>query len=64
VIIDGKRAARNPTSFKAHLSTCDGCTGYLRQMRKVIRWTGLLSEEQVKGGARQKLLEAFRNWKK
>jgi anti-sigma factor RsiW len=47
---------------EAHLSTCDGCTTYLEQMRETIRLTGMVSEDQVPDEDRQRLLAAFRDW--
>jgi anti-sigma factor RsiW len=45
-----------------HLSTCDGCTRYLEQMRETIRLTGMLTEEQIPEDQKAALLEAFRGW--
>lgn len=45
-----------------HLADCDGCTGYLEQMRTTIRLTGMLTEEQIPAEQKQRLLEAFREW--
>ena len=47
---------------EAHLASCDGCTTYLEQMRETIRLTGMLTEEQIPGEERQRLLDAFRDW--
>ena len=47
---------------EAHLATCDGCTTYLEQMRETIRLTGMLTEEQSPDAARERLLDAFRDW--
>ena len=45
-----------------HLAICDGCTTYLEQMRETIRLTGRLTEEQVPGEQKRRLLTAFRDW--
>jgi anti-sigma factor RsiW len=45
-----------------HLALCDGCDGYLDQMRQTIRLTGMLTEEQVPDVQKAALLEAFRSW--
>jgi len=47
---------------EAHLATCDGCTTYLEQVRKTIRLTGMLTEEQIPDEDKQRLLAAFRDW--
>ena len=49
--------------FEAHLGVCDGCTYYVEQMRETIRLTGMLTEEQVPVEQRERLRQAFRDWK-
>ena len=48
--------------FDAHLADCEGCRGYLDQMRVTIRVVGTLREEDLEPGARDQLLEVFRAW--
>jgi anti-sigma factor RsiW len=48
--------------FESHLAACDGCTNYVEQMRDTIRLTGRLSEDSIAPSARERLLEAFRDW--
>ena len=48
----------------AHLSGCEGCTGYLEQMRQTIRMTGQVREESLTSAQRDDLLRLFRDWKK
>jgi anti-sigma factor RsiW len=45
-----------------HLAGCDGCTGFLEQMRTTIRLTGILTEEQIPQEQKARLLAAFRDW--
>ena len=54
---------RDRKRFDRHISGCDGCTAYLEQMRRTIRATGMLTEEQVPEEARRELIAAFRDWK-
>ena len=49
--------------FDRHLIGCDGCSNYLEQMRETIRLTGMLTEEQVPIAQRERLRQAFRDWK-
>jgi predicted anti-sigma-YlaC factor YlaD len=49
--------------FEEHLTRCRGCQAYLEQMRQTIRLTGTIEEDEVPPDVRDKLLEAFRNWK-
>ncbi len=48
--------------FDAHLEICEGCRRYLDQMRTTIRVAGTLREEDLDPGARDQLLQLFREW--
>ena len=54
----------NGLRFDAHIAGCDGCTGYLEQIRVTIALTGRLAPEQLEPEAEAALLEAFRDWKR
>ena len=54
--------AQERRRVEAHLATCDGCTTYLEQVRKTIRLTGMLTEEQIPEEEKRRLLAAFRGW--
>ena len=60
--LDGSLRGRRRRRFEAHLTECDGCTRYLRQMEATIRATGTLTEEQVTEEQKTVLLAAFRDW--
>jgi anti-sigma factor RsiW len=60
--LDGSLRGRRRRRFEAHLTACDGCTRYLRQMEATIRLTGSLTEEQVTESQKVLLLTAFRGW--
>ena len=47
----------------ALLAGCAGCTTYVEQMREIVRLTGMLTEEQVPAEHRERLRQAFRDWK-
>jgi anti-sigma factor RsiW len=49
--------------FEAHLAQCSGCRTYLEQMRQTLRALGQLPSESIDPAARDRLLEAFRDWK-
>ena len=49
--------------FDAHVTVCDGCTFYVEQIRETIRMTGMLTEVQVPVEQRERLRQAFRDWK-
>lgn len=61
--LEGALSAEDRERFDAHLSVCDGCTSYLEQMRETIRLSGMLTEEQVPVEQRERLRQAFRDWK-
>jgi anti-sigma factor RsiW len=50
--------------FEAHLAQCSGCRTYLEQMRQTIRASGRVGTESLQPEARDRLLEAFRDWKR
>lgn len=60
--LDGTLRGRRRRRFEAHLSACEGCTRYVRQMAATIRATGTLREDQVTEEQRTVLLAAFRSW--
>ena len=50
--------------FEQHVNFCDGCEWYLEQIRTTITTTGRITEEEIPADARDKLLTAFREWKR
>lgn len=62
--LEGKLSPEQQARFEHHLSGCRGCTNYVEQMRKMIRLTGKLSEQDVTADAERELLTIFRNWKR
>jgi predicted anti-sigma-YlaC factor YlaD len=50
--------------FEQHVNFCDGCDWYLDQMRTTISTVGRVTEEEVPPEARDRLLGAFREWKR
>jgi anti-sigma factor RsiW len=61
--LEGALPRRDRKRFERHIAGCDGCTAHLAQMRRAIRVTGSLTEEQVPDAARRELIAAFRDWK-
>ena len=62
--LEGPLPESEKARLEAHLAECDGCTEYLEQMRRTIELTGRLSEESIPPVAKDRLLEAFRDWKR
>jgi anti-sigma factor RsiW len=50
--------------FEQHLNFCDGCVWYVEQMRTTVATVGRLREEDVPPETRERLLTAFREWKR
>ena len=50
--------------FEQHLNFCDGYVFYVEQMRAAIATVGLVREQDVPVEARDRLLTAFREWKR
>jgi anti-sigma factor RsiW len=52
------------TRLELHLTYCESCRAYLRQLRQVLAGAGRLAEESIAPEARDALLAVFRGWKK
>ncbi len=62
--LEGSMSTVERARFEEHLSICDGCTNYLRQVRETVRVAGMLTEEDIPEEQRRSLLMAFRDWKR
>ncbi len=60
---EGKLSPGEVMRLEAHLTACDGCTEYLRQMRAVQTTLGELQPERLPASSRKRLLDTFRKWK-
>jgi anti-sigma factor RsiW len=60
--LEGRLPARTRRRFERHVARCDGCTGYVEQLRQTIVATGRLREEDLEPELRDTLLAAFRDW--
>ena len=60
--LENALTAESRARFEDHISRCDGCTEYLRQLRRTIELTGTLSPESLSPEAERALLHAFRGW--
>jgi putative zinc finger protein len=56
--------AEEMTLFEQHLNFCEGCIVYLEQIRATAETVGRVREEDVPPEAKEKLLTAFREWKR
>lgn len=62
--LDGELDPETERRFVAHLAECPGCERYLDQFRRTIRELGALPAESLSPQARDRLLAAFRDWRK
>lgn len=61
--LEGGLAPEERLRFEEHLVVCNGCATYLDQMRRTVRLTGRLREEDLEPHVRDELLHTFREWK-
>ena len=62
--LEERLAAPDRARFEAHLANCGGCRAYLEQMRQTISALGRLPAESIDPAATDRLLSAFRDWKR
>jgi anti-sigma factor RsiW len=62
--LEGALSPADRRRFEAHISGCDGCTEYLRQLRTAMSLAKKLGEEPIPAELEADLLRAFRDWKK
>jgi hypothetical protein len=62
--IEAALPAEEATLFEQHLNFCDGCVWYVDQIRATVRAAGHVNEEDVPPETREKLLAAFRDWRR
>jgi anti-sigma factor RsiW len=52
------------TLFEEHLNFCEGCAVYVEQIRATVGTVGRLREEDVPPETKERLMAAFRDWKR
>jgi hypothetical protein len=52
------------TLFEQHINFCDGCIVYVEQMRSTVATVGRVREEDVPPEAKDRLMAAFREWRR
>ena len=62
--LDHALPADEASLFEQHVNFCDGCDWYLDQMRSKVATVGRITEHDVPDETREKLLAAFREWKR
>jgi predicted anti-sigma-YlaC factor YlaD len=61
--LEGTLHRKDRIRFDAHLGKCPWCRNYLDQMRQTVRMLGSLGPEPLAPEVRERLLEAFRDWR-
>jgi hypothetical protein len=56
--------ADDATTFEQHLNFCEGCVWYVDQVRKTVEGAGELRAEDVPEETKDRLMTAFRDWKR
>lgn len=59
--LDGSLLPDEKARFEAHLAECDGCAGYLEDMRRMVDSMSDLPEPPVDARTAEALLRAFRD---
>ena len=62
--VEGTLSPSERARFERHLNACTDCHNYLGQMRWTIQLVGALTEQDLSADARERLLRAFRHWKR
>jgi anti-sigma factor RsiW len=62
--LEGTLPPKERIRFELHLAICPGCSAYVRQLRGTLAAAGRLSEESLPDETRDRLLSAFRHWKR
>jgi anti-sigma factor RsiW len=61
--LEGALSAEDRRRFEEHVSSCDGCTTYVEQLRQTLDLLGRITPEDLSPQGRHDLLDAFRDWK-
>ena len=62
--IEQRLPADDSALFEEHIVFCDACEFYLDQMRTTVAAVGRIPEEDVPPETRDRLLTAFREWRR
>jgi anti-sigma factor RsiW len=62
--LDHALTADEAELLERHLSSCAGCDRYVDQMRFTIEMVGRIRGQEVPAPTRDRLLAAFRDWKR
>ena len=61
--LDDALDADTRARVEAHLADCEGCAHYVQQLLETVRTVGRISDDELDPAFRNRLLEAFRNYR-
>jgi anti-sigma factor RsiW len=61
--LDGALDPDTRARVDMHLLDCDGCANYLQQFRETVRTVGKISDDELDPAFRNRLLDAFKNFR-
>jgi anti-sigma factor RsiW len=62
--LDGALDPDTRARFDAHVLDCDGCENYLQQFRETVRAVGKISDDELDPAFRNRLLDAFKDFRR
>jgi anti-sigma factor RsiW len=62
--LEGALPADDVELFEQHLNFCEGCAWYVEQIRATVTTVGRIREEDLPPETRERLVSAFRDWKR
>jgi len=62
--LEGALASDDRLALERHVAICPPCRGYFAQMRRTIEVGGAVPEEDLSPELRERMVEAFRGWKR
>jgi anti-sigma factor RsiW len=62
--LEGTLPAEDRVAFDQHMALCPGCDRYLAQFRATIDLLGELPEQSLSSPGRERLLDAFAEWRR
>jgi predicted anti-sigma-YlaC factor YlaD len=62
--LEGSLSPEDATLVEQHLNFCDGCVTYVDQMRATVAVVGMVRVDDVPPQTRDRLLAAFRHWRR
>jgi anti-sigma factor RsiW len=62
--LEGGLPADEAALFEQHINFCEGCVWYVDQLRATVETLGGIREEDLPAPTRERLMTAFRDWRR